>query len=116
MTITLPIPRMKLSPNGRCHWRTKSKATKAARNFARVTTLQILGGKPPPCPVGYSLHYYWPSTHRDDDNAIASAKAYMDGICGAMGVDDKTLRFRELFHSPAGKRPRLEITLHLAAP
>jgi hypothetical protein len=65
--------------------------------------------------VAYTIHYYWPGAHRDDDNAIASVKAYLDGICEAFRVDDKDIRFRQLFHSPAGKRPRVEITLHLAA-
>ena len=85
MTIRLYIPAYVLSPNGRVgHWSRRSKAVKQARGLANLVTLQLLAGAIPPCPVGYSLAYYWRSTHRDDDNAIASAKAYMDGICSAL--------------------------------
>lgn len=115
MVISLPIPHTKLSPNGRGHWRSKAKHTRIHRQRALLEALRVLGGKTPPEPVAYSIHYYWPGMHRDDDNAIASVKAYMDGICEAFRIDDKTLRFRELFHSPARTKPRVEITLHLAA-
>lgn len=115
LTIPLYIPAYVLSPNGRAgHWRRRSKAVKAARGVANLLTLQLLAGGVPPCPVAYSLAYYWPAQHRDDDNAIASAKAYLDGICSALGVDDRSVRFRQLFHFSDRKCPRLEIILHLA--
>lgn len=49
----------------------------------------------------------------DDDNAIASVKAYMDGICEALRIDDASLKFRELIHASDKAKPRLEIILHL---
>jgi len=115
MTITLAIPHTTLSPNGRGHWRTKAKHTKAHRNLAKIEAKRVLDGKEAPAFEAYSIHYYWPGTHRDDDNAIASVKAYLDGICDALKIDDKTLRFRALHHSPANKNPRVEIILHPAA-
>lgn len=115
MTIILHVPAYVLSPNGRAgHWRRRHKETKAARTVANLTTLGVLAGDVPPCPVAYSLAYYWPATARDDDNAIASVKAYMDGICSALQVDDRSVRFRQLFHHSDRKCPRLEIILHLA--
>jgi crossover junction endodeoxyribonuclease RusA len=112
VVIKLPVPPIELSPNGRCHWSRKQRLTRSAKARASFETLQALNGGPKPCPVGYSLHYYWKSTQRDDDNAIASAKAYLDGICSVLGIDDKNVRFRQLTHSRDSKRPRLEITLH----
>lgn len=35
IVITLPLPDRVLSPNARCHWATKSRAVKAARDEAR---------------------------------------------------------------------------------
>lgn len=114
MTITLPIPSRKLSPNARVHWRVRSKLTKEARTNARFrsTGFQI----PPGGFNAYRLTFYWPDLRqRDDDNAAASCKAYRDGIADAIGVDDRTLKF----HGPAKmlldrKNPRLEVELFLA--
>ena len=115
MTIKLHVPAYVLSPNGRAgHWSRRSKAVKAARRVANLITLQLLAGNVPPCPVAYSLAYYWPDTARDDDNAIASAKSYMDGICSALRIDDRSIRFRSLYHHRDRVCPRLEIILHLA--
>jgi hypothetical protein len=115
LKITLPIPDIRISPNGKCHWSVKAKLVKRHRSNALLTTLEALQGRTPPTPVAYTFAYYWPSTRRDDDNAIASGKPYMDGICQAMRVDDKALRFRELFHHSDRAKPRMEITLHLAS-
>lgn len=113
LTIVLRLPPAVLSPNGRPHWRTKHQATKTARAQAKFNTLNLLRGHEPPKPVGYSLRYFWAGMHRDDDNAIASAKAYLDGICEALRMDDRELRFRELHHESDKLKPRLEITLYL---
>lgn len=48
----------------------------------------------------------------DDDNAIASVKAYMDGICEALRIDDRNLSFHALIHDRDTKNPRLEIIFH----
>ena len=117
MVIKLYIPAYILSPNGRAgHWSRRSKAVKHARGVANLFTLKLLAGDVPPCPVGYSLAYYWPGTARDDDNAISSAKSYLDGICSALGVDDRSIRFRSLYHHRDRVCPRLEVILHLAKP
>ena len=114
LTVPLYIPAYCLSPNGRPHRRVKHAAGKKARALANLRTLQVLAGLVPPCPLAYSLAYYWPGMARDDDNAIASAKAYLDGICSALGVDDRNVRFRSLYHHKDRACPRLEIILHLA--
>lgn len=114
MTIVLPIPDIRISPNGNCHWSKKRRLVKAHRSRALLTTLQALAGNPPPVPLAYSYRYHWPATRRDDDNAIASGKPYLDGICQALRIDDKHLRFRELFHCADRQNPRLEIIIHTA--
>lgn len=112
MTIILRIPPPILSPNARPHWAAKHQATRRARAAAKLTTMNLLRGFEPPKAVAYSLAYFWPSTRPDDDNAIASVKAYVDGICAAIGMDDRHLSFRALTHAADRTLPRLEITLH----
>ncbi len=115
-TVILPVPVVALRPNGQHgHWRTIRKAKAAAKGLATLTTLQLLAGGPPPCATAYSLVYYFQATPWDDDNAIASVKAYLDGISSALGIDDRHLRFRELIRRADRKCPRLEIIMHLAA-
>lgn len=114
LTVVLPIPDYALSPNGRPHWARKAKAVKAARHRGTLETMALVGAQPRPCPVAYTLRYYWPSTHRDDDNAIASAKSYLDAICNVLGIDDRHVRFRALEHHADRKAPRLEVVMHLA--
>ncbi|MCW1887683.1 hypothetical protein OKA04_23300 [Luteolibacter flavescens] len=114
MTIVLPIPSRKVTPNGRAGWRAKAKLVRKYRSLAFWRMLELLGGEKPPRPVAYSYRYHWGSNRRDDDNAIASGKAYLDGICEALKIDDRELRFRELIHEKDRTEPRMEVILHLA--
>lgn len=120
MTIVLPIPDRKLSPNGRCHWSGKSRLTKNARKLAKLATLQAIAhtyhvwDRPVPAFAGYSLAHYFPTAaRRDDDNADAACKAYRDGIADALGMDDRQLpKVRLSTIAKDAARPRVEITLH----
>jgi crossover junction endodeoxyribonuclease RusA len=117
VTIVLPIPSLKLSPNGRSHWRTRNKLTRIAKRRAMLETLRVLAGQAPPRFTGYSLAHFFKSTFRDDDNADAACKAYRDGIAKALGIDDRDLP--KVFLSTIQrdtKNPRVEITLHTAIP
>lgn len=117
LIIPLPIPPVALRPNGQHgHWSTIRKAKKTAKTLATLRTLKTLNGRPAPCAVAYTLCYHFAATRWDDDNAIASAKAYLDGISKALGMDDRHLRFRELITAKDAKCPRLEIIMHLAQP
>ena len=43
-------------------------------------------------PVRYDVTwFYWGGTGPDADNALASCKAYLDGCCDALGVNDRVL-------------------------
>lgn len=113
MTICLPIPDRRLSPNSRGHWSSGHKARKQARQLAYLTTRSALRGEHPPPVSGYRLAFYFAARRRrDDDNWSAACKAYRDGIADALGIDDHQLRQTE---SPAMEidpaNPRLEITL-----
>ena len=93
--VRLPWPDRKLSPNARVHWAVKAKAVKLARETACVLTkLKLIHG------VGITasdLHLTFcppDKRRRDRDNMIASAKAYIDGISDAIGIDDYHLSLR----------------------
>lgn len=113
MTITLPLPSPKLSPNGRTHWRAKSQLTKLHRHRAKLATLALLPGDTRPTFTRYTLAFYFPDRrHRDDDNAAASCKAYRDGIADALGIDDHTLSMAAapaMLHDV--EKPRVEFRL-----
>jgi hypothetical protein len=125
MTILLPIPDRRISPNA-CRGQSKfaafkkSRLVKLHRTRARLLTLEAIGtlyhaqGRPVPAFTGYTLAHYFPTAAwRDDDNADAACKAYRDGIADALGIDDRKLP--KLALSTRGKdaeRPRVEITLH----
>ena len=113
ITISIPIPPRVISPNGRPrHWSVAAKAKKAAKAAAKLRTLMVLDGKPADPVNCYTLNYYWPTaTRRDDDNAVASAKASMDGICEALWMDDRDLSLRWVFHAKDKANPRLVVNL-----
>lgn len=115
LIIIMPIPPVILRPNGQHgHWSVVRKAKKLAKSLAVLRTLEAIGGHAKPCAIAYTLFYHFAATRWDDDNAIASAKAYLDGIAEALGQDDRHFRFRELITAKDGKCPRLEIIMHLA--
>lgn len=118
----LPLPARILSPNasrGESRWRAlvKAKAVKNARLLARLLMENILTHH---ClssrqfRAGYSLAFFWPTrAYRDDDNADASCKAYRDGICQALGIDDRHFRKIQLStHAKDPVCPRLGFYIH----
>lgn len=125
MTIILPIPDRRVSPNA-CRGQSKfaafkkSRLVKLHRTRARLLTLEAIGklyhatGQPVPAFTGYTLaHFFATAAWRDDDNADAACKAYRDGIADAFGIDDR--RLPKLALSTRDKDadwPRVEITLH----
>lgn len=88
--LRLPYPHPNLSPNARLHWAAKSKATKAARQYACAMAKQA----PRPATIAGQVHLtitYCPpdSRRRDRDNAEAAGKAARDGLADAWGIDDQ---------------------------
>lgn len=88
----MPWPDKLLSPNARAHWAVKARAVKSARSLGWGLLLEALNGREPKFadgPVGLNWRFH-PKTRNtpDDDNALASCKAYRDGMADALGVDD----------------------------
>lgn len=90
--IPLDWPDSALIPHAKGHWRTKAKATRAARKAAGL--LAIAGGvKNVPGPHDLHFTYYPPDRRRRDiANVHAALKAAIDGIADALDVDDNTFR------------------------
>lgn len=79
-----------LGANSRAHWRVKAKATKAARGLAhtmaRLARIRTIEGAP-----FYNVECSFcppDKRRRDAQNFPHLAKAYIDGIADALGVDD----------------------------
>jgi hypothetical protein len=99
LTITVPIQIDRgLTPNGRVHWRTKSRLVREARETARLATLEVVS---PNAPYECFQTSQWPLTLHyviglgkrrrpmDETNAIAAMKAIEDGIADILAVNDK---------------------------
>jgi len=97
MRIVLPWPPKELSPNARPHHMAKRRALNKARSWgfaaAKEARVSIAAGD---VPVILTVTFC-PKTRNkvDQDNAMASCKAYFDGIADALGVNDSLFRFRE---------------------
>lgn len=90
VTIRLPWPDKRLSPNARGHWAVLVRAKKKAREDGYLAVLER-GVRRLPVADRYSvsLTFYPPDRRRrDTDNMVASLKAYLDGISDALRVDD----------------------------
>ncbi len=89
--IELPWPHKLLWPNGgRGHPRAVAGEVRKHKEWARLATMAAKL-KSPDGRVPILLKFY-PKPRGpapDKDNAQASAKAYLDGIAKAMGVDDR---------------------------
>lgn len=86
--MTLRLPNATLSPNARPNRYTKARATKEARHWAMwcaTSELRNRGMEPPrwlSAEVRIAF-YFRENRTRDRDNALASMKAYFDGIADA---------------------------------
>ena len=89
MKILLPWPPRELWPNSRVHWRRKAEAVKMYRNIAHWSAVALSGAGPTPPANAVTLTFNPPDRiKRDMDNMLAAMKAGLDGIAGALGVDD----------------------------
>jgi crossover junction endodeoxyribonuclease RusA len=113
--IELPWPPKELSPNyrSRSHW-PRTRALKKARAWAEAATLSIL----PPCfrhngsRMPFKIIAYPPTRHaRDDDNFIASCKAYRDGVASALKCDDSLFDQQPIIWAEPVKGGRVVIVI-----
>lgn len=95
MKITLPHPHPALNPNGsRACWQSVSGQRRRARALAaRLTEEAMENTDEAPLYTTYEIEWNsYGHQQADDDNIIARCKSYKDGICEALGINDKTLR------------------------
>lgn len=119
VTIILPLPGKRLSPNHTIGSRggrfAKAAATKKYRSIA-MEAVQQAGVETGPWELARcSVTFYWPDARRrDEDNAIASLKAAYDGIVdsGLLVDDDSKHLRREMPEFKIDRAaPRVEMTV-----
>jgi crossover junction endodeoxyribonuclease RusA len=99
MKIVLPIPHKCLSPNARSHWAVTMKHKKAARAEAYYQARIGLKTAPPRWTKATVKITWYSKTarHPDADNALASCKAYWDGLQDAGVVaNDRGIRYEPI--------------------
>lgn len=97
ITIRLPWPDKRLSPNARLHWAAKNTPRKKARETAYKLALEAGAHKVKADSLDVSVTFHAPDKRRRDlDNQVASSKAVFDGISDATGIDDSkwTMNFK----------------------
>jgi crossover junction endodeoxyribonuclease RusA len=111
--VVLGWPSKTLSPNAATiHWATKAKAVKAARTEAYYAACAAFPrGKPKWTGARIHIAFCPPDRRkRDLQNCIASAKALVDGIADALGIDDSTFQLSYALSEPVkGGSVRVEI-------
>ena len=99
LTITLPHTPRCLSPNAKAPLTQrgaivagykKTSAKRRARTMAGAVTQEALKGHKMQ-PTHYRVIWYFKGNKPDADNCLARCKAYLDGACKGMGIDDRTL-------------------------
>ena len=92
LRISTGWPSSNLSPNGRPNRWEKARSLRRAKNEGFIATIAAkpVGFQFGPGPLKVTIHAEPPTAReRDDDNLIAAAKAFRDGIAAALGVNDK---------------------------
>lgn len=103
LTVTLPWPDKKLSPNARTHWRSAARVKAEASDGAYWLTRQAMGAQFGPATTKISHdgasdiildQVACPpnKAQRDRDNLDSSLKAARDGMAKALGVNDRFFR------------------------
>lgn len=110
--IILPWPDKRLSPNARMHWAKLADAKKRAKKDAHNLTLAAGIRKIAADALTARVSFYPPDRRpRDIDNALASCKAYFDGIALAIGVDDSKWQIELAPKGPVDKDGKVKVEL-----
>ena len=115
--IELPYPDKALSPNKSVHHMALWRAKKDAKKDAEWATRSAIGRRRiehdgSRIAVAVTLHPIAGKAAMDKDNALASAKAQLDGVAQALGVDDKLFDPTIAIGDPA---PRGALVIEVAA-
>lgn len=119
MMIVLPLPHKHLSPNSRCHWRSKAQATAKMRywsNMAAVAAMREDENKNAAASMPWSevtarATFYRRTRGRiDKDNALSSLKSAFDGFTDAgVWADDSGVTHLPVVIAYDTADPRVEI-------
>lgn len=97
LSICLPHPPRALHPNGRAHWAVRARAVRRARALAHGVMLAERGRHGLFMPSRYVVSWFYKGLRPDADNCLACCKAYLDGCCDALGLDDGVLDCAGIF-------------------
>lgn len=93
LTLILPWPSRRLSPNARGAWQTKEAPRQAAIDtgyLAARKTGQTLSRK---ARLSMLIEAHPPKGNRSDwDNLVGRLKHYQDGVCKALAVNDNQIK------------------------
>lgn len=113
VTIVLPWPDKRLSPNARGHWRGAWAAGKSARAHAAWSARDARAKQLSGCErLRIHIVITPPDKRpRDTDNIIASLKPYLDGLADACGVDDSRWTWAAPAFTAPAKPGSIAVTL-----
>jgi crossover junction endodeoxyribonuclease RusA len=112
----LSWPDKRLSPNSREHWASVARAKKRAKRDAYYSVKDAGIGKIEAESLSVRYVIYPPDRRaRDQDNIIASLKAYADGIAEAIGIDDSKWNISIAPRGPIEKGGMIKVELEWSA-
>lgn len=114
VSVTLPIPPLDLSKNGRLTWRAKAACYKQHREHGFYKLYNALRGERPEWSEDVEIAVLWfkkSGPAPDVDNATERLAAYVDGAvdAGLIVNDRQVRRYRIMFRQDA-ENPRVELT------
>ena len=115
ITIELPWPDKRLSPNARVHWAVSSALKEVAKGDAWWATYEaLLGDRHPKRDEKYEAQYMFSppdKRKRDIDNCLAMMKAAQDGVCEYLEIDDSRIKRTILEWGEVVKGGKVVLTL-----
>lgn len=91
-TFEMPVRCLSLA-NRRGHWSKHSTSDQEVKGIAEIMARQALNGIEAEFPILFRLTRYGPNA-LDSDNLATSMKYVRDGICVALGIDDRSTRLK----------------------
>ena len=113
--VVLPWPNWDISPNGRLHYKKKARLTRQHRTAAKFLALEALGaGNWVDADRVFSVWIFSDPDrkHRDTGNIRAAMKAYQDGICDALKIDDYVIKDEHLHRHDVKPGGEVELRLY----
>jgi len=113
--VVLPWPDWNISPNSRTHYRKKAVLTKEHRQAAYYFALEAMGASNwVDADRVFSVWIFCDpdSRHRDTGNIRAAMKAYQDGVCDALKIDDFVIKDEHLHRHEIKEGGEVELRLY----